>query len=246
VSNEQVVEFQKEHFDVSSCTVDGLTEEVKAALGCELDDALVVALVGAPTGSHIKVSLKRQWTDEEIPDGEEVPAGIFFVIVNDRYYDEPAEVVVFLDGLISRIGIYLKLIVFKNNPSLKGIAGHMIHVMAEAAGNVPGSSRLKLWAAGGLLWEDMAPGVRWGGYVAWPKYGFDCVIPSPTRALFKHFPYYPAGLDSCRMVSDLLGLEGGRDFWRFAGEGSYMNFDLSPGSKSRLTLDRFLQGWRSK
>ncbi|MBV6803981.1 hypothetical protein KWH03_20330 [Xanthomonas campestris pv. lawsoniae] len=244
MSNDRVVEYQSEHFDCSTCVVEGLGQEVVDALGCGIENDLLIGLIGAPTKSKIRVVVKWEWSEEEIPDGEDVPPGILFLVENDKYFDEPAEVVVFLDGLRDKIGVYLKLIVFKDDPALKGLAGHMIHVMAEAALKIPGTSRLKLWAAGGLLWDDMSPGVRWGGYFAWPKYGFDCIVPSPTRALFAHFPYYPAGLASCLKVSDVLSLVGGRDFWKIAGEGSYMNFDLAKNSKSRETLGKFLQDWR--
>lgn len=238
--------FQAEHFDGTTCKVEKSGVDIRRAMGFDLTDRHLVKLVGAPTNSKIRLELKHDWTEEEVADGEEVPRGLLVTIENEKYYDTPAEVVVFLDGLKDRPAVYVKLIMFRDNPELKGIAGHMISIMANAAKELPGATRLKLWAAGGLLWEDLAPGERWGGYAAWPKYGFDCVIPSPTKILIPHFRYFPPGLSGCQHVSDVLSLRGGKEFWRVAGEGSYMNFALRSGSNSWIVLDKFLNEWRSK
>jgi hypothetical protein len=234
--------FHNTHFDSASCKVHRLNRvDIQAALGFTLTDRQLIEISGAPQNSAIYVTDKPEWTEVEIPDGEEVPSGILLTVINDNYLEQNNEIVIFREGHSRLTSVYLKLIMFRDNPQTKGIAGHMLATMVDGAiAAFPKAVRLRLLAAGGLLWEDRLPGLRWGGFAAWPKYGFDAPLPSATRALLPHFPYYPAALNTCTTVSQVLDRKGGREFWHIVGEGWYMNFNLAPGSPSRARLDQFL------
>ncbi len=246
-------QFQAAHFDATTCKVVGATNRISGLLGFPLNALQIIQLCGAPSGSTITLTEKLAWTHAELPDGEQVPLGLLITVSNDAYLEEPNEFVIYLDGHINAASIYLKLIMF--NDSHKGIAGHMVSLIAAAANaTLPGGgTKLRLFAAGGRNWADMPPSAkasgtvrRWGGYVAWPKYGFDMALLPATGVMARDFPYYPAGVAGCPNVSDVIDLKGGPEYWRCVGDGDYMNFDLKAGSQSRVRLDAFMANWRPK
>ncbi len=60
-------------------------------------------------------------------------------------------------------------------------------------------------------------------------------------SLISEFPHFPKDLSACATVRDVLGIEGGREYWKVCGNGHYMEFDLSsPSTPSIITLDAFL------
>lgn len=243
--SQDALAFQRQHFDHTTCKVNRGSAQIRKALGFSLSDDQLVGLSGAPTGSTIDTTEKHTWTPAEIPDGEQVPPGLLLTITNPKYLSQPNEVVIFVDGHTANRSVYIKLTMFLDDPSRKGIGGHMISVIVDAAQHLRGARRLRLQAYGGRLCSDMSPGVRWGGYAAWPKYGFDSGLPTPTKAIAAHFPFFPAGLPSFVRVSDLIDAPGGRDFWHTAGDGDYMDFDLSPNSDSLKRLEQYLEKWRA-
>ncbi|MFC0155563.1 hypothetical protein ACFFJ4_18740 [Xanthomonas dyei] len=231
-------EFKAVHFNVGSSRVHRNGVDLANILGFNLDDNALIQLAGAPTGSTVTLVEKREWP--EVDDGENVPSGVLLQVKNDHYFSQDLEVVIFLDGLVDVASLYIKLVMFLDIPERKGIAGHMIGVMVDGAASLPRAKRIRLWAAGGFLWKDYAAGSRWWGYVAWPKYGFDCFIPNATLDLISRFPNYPRGLGGCKKVSDVIRLPGGKDFWKLAGEGDYMDFTLAKNSVSMVFLNDFL------
>jgi len=236
----QNTQFKLTHFEVSSSSVDRNGVDLAKILGLDLSDSDLIKLAGAPTNSRVKLVEKMDWSEDEVDDGENVPPGILLQVRNDEYFEQDLEVVLFLDGRIDVVSLYIKLVMFRDISERKGIAGHMVGVMVDGAVSLPRAKRIRLWAAGGVLWKDYRQGKRWWGYVAWPKYGFDCFIPNVTMDLIPRFPHYPAGLSGCKKVSDVIRLDGGKNFWMLAGEGDYMDFDLSANSVSRALLNDFL------
>jgi len=231
-------EFKATHFSVGSSCVHRNGVDLAKILGFDLADAALLQLAGAPTGSDVTLVEKMDWT--EVDDGENVPSGVLLQVKNDEYFEQDLEVVIFLDGRVDVASLYIKLVMFRDIPERKGIAGHMIGVMVDGAASLPRAKRIRLWAAGGFLWKDYAPGLRWWGYVAWPKYGFDCFIPNATLDLISRFHHYPRGLGACKRVSDVISIPGGKDFWKLAGEGDYMDFALAKNSVSMALLNNFL------
>lgn len=209
--------------------------------GLGLDDDKVIQLSGAPTDSLVKVHFKPNWTSEEIGD-EDVPPGILLQVQNSHYISSSNEIVLFRDGVGDRYGLYLKLIDLKPGGP-KGFAARMLAIMVRQMLNLQKFTRMRLYAAGGRTFPITNPSTdrRWGGYVAWPNYGFDMPILPETTEMFEHFLYCPPNLSSSSKVSEVLELELGKEFWKVVGDGSYMDFDLSiSGSHSLSTLDAFL------
>ncbi|MFW3175358.1 hypothetical protein EX530_11875 [Xanthomonas phaseoli] len=234
----QNTDFKAMHFSVGSSRVHRNGVDLVKILGFGLDDAVLIQLAGAPTDSDVTLVEKMDWP--EVDDGENVPPGVLLQVKNDQYFEQDLEVVIFLDGRVDVASLYIKLVMFRDIPERKGIAGHMISVMVDGAASLRNAKRIRLWAAGGFLWKDYAAGLRWWGYAAWPKYGFDCFIPNATQDLITRFPYYPRGLGACKKVSDVIRLKGGKEFWKLAGEGDYMDFSLAENSVSMALLNNFL------
>jgi hypothetical protein len=76
------------------------------------------------------------------------------------------------------------------------------------------------------------------GYYTWPRFGFDGRLPLRLRRRL------PAELAGARSVLDVTGSEQGRRWWREAGETIRVTFDLTPGSRSRATLDGYVE-WKT-
>lgn len=170
-----------------------------------------------------------------------MPAGLYFDIENDRYIQSHNTIGVFRDSAAG-YGIYIKLIDFKPGGP-KGLAARMLALIVRAAFDLGNVRRLRLLAAGGRSWDARSAitGERWGGFVAWPTYGFDMELLPTTLKIAKEFPYYPEGLRSLRTVREVLQVSGGREYWKVVGDGLYMDFDLTTKTTaSILTLDSFL------
>jgi hypothetical protein len=236
-----VSEFEQAHFDAASVTIRRHDIDIPAQMGgLVLTGPQIRGLAGAPTGSTITLRFRQYTAVEE--GQEEVPPGLYFETENHAYIRSKNVIGVFRDGA-SGYGIYLKFIDFKAGGP-KGLAARMLAIIVRRAFEIGNIKRLRLLAAGGRSWRALDPetGERWGGYVAWPTYGFDMELLPKTLKLAREFPYYPQGLMSRRKVSEVLQVPGGREYWRVAGDGHYMDFDLSSkATPSIARLDSFLE-----
>lgn len=211
----------------------------------DLTPSQLVQLCAIPCGSDVQVAWVKEWTEEAIPDGELVPAGLHVVVKNADFLATQNEFMIYTDPTEKGKSVYLKLIDLRTFPAsapetrLNGMGGQIVKRMADAA-RAAHFVRLRLLAAGGRTWPDRVSGTRWGGYAAWPKYGFNAEIEGTDLTLFKEFQYHPKGLPSCRTVLEIMGLDGGPDFWKMCGSGHYMEFDLRAGSPSAKRLDAWL------
>jgi hypothetical protein len=233
-----VTQFEQAHFNSSNITIAAQIPDTQSLLRLPLTNDQIISLSGAPSGSSIAFSVLAQPTTL---GSEDVPAGVFFEVRNTTYIRTKNVIGVFRDAA-SHYGIYIKSVDLSAGAP-KGMAARMLAVIVRQAFAIGGFSRVRLLAAGGRSWSDLDPstGERWGGYVAWPTYGFDMDLHPKTLAMVPSFPFYPRGLRSQRKVSELLSLPGGREFWKSVGDGLYMDFDLSaPSAQSVKTLDTFL------
>lgn len=228
--------FEQEHFDPATVSVDRRGLDVAALLGRDLSDLKIAQLSGAPSNSRVRLRVLTQRAVDE--EEEDVPPGLYFFVSNRKYIRSHHRVGIYRRSAAT-CGIYVKSIDFFPG-KVPGLAARMLAIMVRSA--PPFIRELRLLAAGGRQWPDLDPatGERWGGYVAWPTYGFDMPLLEETTTLTQAFPHYPKGLGPCKKVSDLLRLKGGRDFWKVNGDGAYMTFDLAAGSRSRATLDSYL------
>ncbi|SRR5712692_5165618 len=237
-----VTPFEQTYFDPSTTTVDphgGV--DIKAALDFDLTDEEIVRLCGAPTGSMVTVSYHAAWP---IEDDDRPPAGVYFEVENPRYIRSHNVVGVFVDDVsIPSYGLYLKLIDFFPYPRApRRMAARMLAIMVRQALLIRGLTRFRLLAAGGRSWGDLSTGERWGGYYAWPRYGFDGALLKQTIGISTKFPYYPRRLSTCRTVRDVLQVDGGSEYWKCVGDGTFMDFDLSSSSTASIqALDSVLR-----
>jgi len=77
-------------------------------------------------------------------------------------------------------------------------------------------------------------GLRTYGYYVWPKHGFEADIPmdiiDKTR---KHF-----NDPNMKTMQDIFDKPDGGSYWKEFGDSHYMNFDLTPGSRSFQRLGK--------
>lgn len=73
------------------------------------------------------------------------------------------------------------------------------------------------------------------GYKVWPKLGYDADIPAQIRFSL------PAEFRGARRISDLMKTAEGTKAWETYGNSTAMEFDLTPGSYSRKTLDAYVK-----
>lgn len=231
--------FERQHFESSPIRVNRNNLDLLACIGRHLTDQEIVELSGAPAGSTVHLVLKQRWSEDEL-QGEPVPPGVYFVVESDTYLRSSNCIGIFRVSE-QNFGIYIKWVDFfpKKFP---GIAARMVARIVRCAWDMRDVIDLRLYAEGGRSSPDLvkATGERWGGYAAWPAYGFDMELLSTTRALIRKYPYYPRGLSICRRVSDVLNLTGGWEFWKLAGDGELMQFDLAPYSASVQRLNAYL------
>lgn len=204
----------------------------------------IIGLCAVPNGATVKLKSKTKWTKAEIPDGEQVPVGLHVSVTQPDLFAEPSEFMVF-DEASGHRSLYYKLVIARARPLsnpvilLKGMGGEMVRRSVAIARQLR-FGRIRMLAAGGRTWPDRDDsGNRWLGYLAWPRYGFNMLLLESDRELFGHFQHYPRELSTCKSVLALLSLDGGPDYWKACGSGSYMEFDLQDGSDSV----RKLQAW---
>jgi hypothetical protein len=236
---EHVSPFERKHFDLSSVTIHPHHINIASLLGCSLTDLQIKGLSGALSGSSITVDFQHLG---QTVGSEYIPPGLYFQVENLTYIRSRNVIGLFRDNP-SGLGIYINSVDFRPGQGLRGLAARMLAVMIRHAFQVPQIKRICLLAAGGRSWPPLDPntGERWGGFIAWPTYGFDMQIPRHTANIAPEFPYYPEEIISRQKVSEVISIAGGRDYWKIVGDGDYMDFDLSSKStQSIVTLDSFL------
>lgn len=221
-----------------------LNDQLKIlGFGRKLSDKELIALCGAPIGSNLELSYVPASNSGEI-----TPEGIKVEIDNATYFDHPLGLIFFIDTKGQR-GVYIKLVVVAKSTPIAATSGLILESMLranDATSNASGKfSEYTMLAAGGRGWANIGSSKqRWGGYAAWPRYGFDMSLRKKTLDMFLHFPYAPplgkSAMGTCTTVFELLALNKGRDFWDLVGDGWYMNFNTSIGSKNRSALTSYL------
>jgi hypothetical protein len=95
-------------------------------------------------------------------------------------------------------------------------------------------------AAYGVDWIELRAGRRGdeNGYYTWPRYGFDCPLPTSIRTRL------PENLQRWRTLLGLMSCEQGRCWWRAHGITVRLRFDLAPGSRSRRVLTQYVRARR--
>jgi hypothetical protein len=234
-----VTSFEQAHFDPTQSVVQSHSVDIVGLFGFPLTDLQIIGIAGAPTRSNITVFYQSNWI---VAGSEDVPPGLYFRVENPHYIRSKNVIGIFRDGA-SGFGVYLNSIDF-NSGGPKGLAARMLAVIIRCALKISRITRLRLLAAGGRSWPylDDKTGERWGGFVAWPTYGFDMELLPETLNLAQEFPHYPYDIVSRLKVSDVLKIPGGREYWKIVGDGLYMDFDLSSEStQSIVILDSFLK-----
>ena len=79
---------------------------------------------------------------------------------------------------------------------------------------------------------EAARGPTFNGYYTWARFGYDGAIPGGLAPL-------PDALKSAKRISEVMGSQEGRDWWRANGVTFNGEFDLTEGSYSRRTLDAY-------
>jgi hypothetical protein len=216
-----------EHFDDASITVDWQGIDPTAYLAVSLSDEQAKLLSGAPSKSHVVVKYRSaaDWAQEGT-GADQPPAGLYFYASGPGIRKGLQNVVgVYQDPTAGTAGLYLKDIMLSEDLP-EGAAGRMLIRMARAGLDL-GIREMRCLGAGGRNWPNMHGSERWGGYVAWPSYGFDMPLLSQTAQVLPLFPNHPPGLGTCYTVSDVLAQPDGGLFWRVVGDGWFMHFDLS-------------------
>lgn len=68
------------------------------------------------------------------------------------------------------------------------------------------------------------------GYYTWARFGYDGDLPPTLRAKTGY-----------KKISELMATEAGRALWKAEGKTTDMEFDLTPGSYSMQTLERYIR-----
>lgn len=234
------------HFDPtkSSVKANPLNDQLKSlGFGRKLSDTELIALCGAPIKSKLELSYVPASTSGEI-----TPEGVKVEIDNSTYFDHPMGLIFYIDTKGNR-GVYIKLVVVGKSTPIAATSGLILESMLRANDAISKASdkfsEYRMLAAGGRSWANIGSSKqRWGGYAAWPRYGFNMPLSQETLDMFPHFPYVPplgkSAIGTCNTVFELLALNKGRDFWDLVGDGWYMNFDTASGSKNRIALTSYL------
>ena len=183
--------------------------------GAMLDEADICGLTGAPDGSHISISL----FDE----------GVSMVVNNQNVFQHPAEInLVRMDEAGGQVMILDALIMLRSRVLPSGFGLRMFAIQAHTAGRI-GVSAIALEAAGS------STSSVFNGYYTWPRYGFDAKIDDSLRSIL------PGNLADAVSIADLMDSQEGRLWWKANGRERYMEFDLTPGSRSWQTLLKVMQ-----
>ena len=185
-----ITQFEKMHFAAQTITVDRNGVDILSHLGFNLTDTQIARISGAPTASTVTVI-----HHPDDPNGN-APTGIYFQTENKTYIDSVNLVGIFVaDPSLTTFGLYLEWIDFLETAP-KSMAARMLAVMLRQAWKIPGLENFSLLAAGGRGWGNRDNGKRWGGFYAWPKYGFDMPLADENKEILPHFLNYPPKLNA--------------------------------------------------
>jgi hypothetical protein len=236
----EVTWFEWRRFILGGWVIDRNGLDVKKLIGLDLTDNEIAELSGAPAGSTITLHWKTlaDWHAEGT-GADQPPEGLYFY-VKHRWIATDANIVGLtteVNHMGTEIHLYLKDIMFGENAPA-GLAARMLARMVRT-GESLGVSKMRLLAAGGRLWPGYVldgQARRWGGYYAWPKYGFDMGLDVATKALYgAEFPLYPENLAGCYNILDVLARKSGSTFWQVVGNGWFMSFTLTnPTQRDKL------------
>lgn len=81
------------------------------------------------------------------------------------------------------------------------------------------------------------------GYAVWPRLGYDAKLDAVRREGLVGDSSGPLAeaYANAQTIQDLFRLPGGLETWKIRGRGMYMQFDPTPGSRSRQVLDRYVE-----
>lgn len=167
-----------------------------------------IGLSGAPANSIIRVENYEIFTQNTL---YAVPS------VRQIYKDEDNGLSLYLYNVIQ---------VIKDDYHRQNIATLSLRQQVRTAQKL-GFTEIALFAAG------HSGHIELNGYYAWPRLGFNMVLPSHLKP--------PAHLGDIYDVLDLMQTEEGREWWKNNGIEGHMVFDLSKGSKSLKVLEQYLQ-----
>lgn len=109
-----------------------------------------------------------------------------------------------------------------------------ITVQARAAQRI-GVGRILAYAKGNCkTFAQTDKAEQWLGYWLWPRVGFDAYIPEAIRSRLS------TGFQNCWRLSELIATEAGAYEWYLRGDSINVEFDLTPGSSSWQTLERYI------
>lgn len=231
--------FERIHFDSAPITVDRNGIDIHRLVGFPLADDDIAQLAGAPGGATVICEYKPTWTRAETGSDRPDP-GLYFYVYHPFISGKNCIglCLIAYSGVPAHFRLYVKDVSIVAGGAPQGLAGTMIARMARACLRL-GISEMRLFAAGGRLWRDMAPGKRWGGYAAWARYGFDMPLIAQDVALLQEFPYFPAhlmGPPPCATVQDVVKTGHGMDWWKLCGTGHFMLFDCSNASSASIAI----------
>lgn len=218
--------------------------DLKVLLGIAFADSQLAMLAAAPTGSTVNAYWQEKWPKDSPNDEEKAPAGVVLEVLNSEYIASKNQLILYQEGKQKELCLYVKFIDMRPLPTLKGIGGAIIWSIVEAVRKLGlPIKRIRLFGAGGRLDSSTAPsGKRWLGFVAWPRYGFDMKLTGSNKKILTNFPHYPSSLANCNSVTDMLELDGGADFWKYAGTGNEMEFLIDSDSRSNRILNNWYYG----
>jgi len=209
-----------------------------------LSDDDIRNLTGAPSGAVITYQMEGpRKAGDDLP-----PGGLYFTIKHPTLIDGKNEI-----GLCRIAGarfIYIKDVCFQDTAP-RGMGRVMLaRIVRFCLQN--GINVIQLLAAGGRSWDHRnwrasppASPLRWWGHYVWARCGFDMPLASSPwaaddAALRQKFKY-PALLQACTDVSDVVSKDGGADWWRVCGNGWFMTFDSSSANSTSVkTLEAYL------
>ena len=233
--------FEQAYFDTSSRLTPAAIQFLQAnstLFSGSLAD--IQHLTGAPTGSEIDIRFKPVWGNT---GADRPPPGLYFFVTHPTFID--GENVIGLVNDNGRLGIYIKDVNLTDQaPSGMGalIVAKIVRFALRR-----GAAKIRLLAAGGRYWPPKGNGSEWVGYYSWARYGFNMpmsqaiedpagtpIAGTENSALAPFFPVRPPNLPNCATVQDVLEVTGGKDWWKFCGNGWFMEFDCSTAASASI------------
>ena len=135
--------------------------------------------------------------------------------------------------------------IFKVKPEFQQSAGKIgLKCFAREAQNAHelGVSHIETYAF--RVKGDINPDTgkeRWSGYYVWPRYGYEGPIPQRLKGAHSWHHDLPPELRGATNISELMAHPAGREWWRENGDAFDVEFDLTKGSYSMTTLNKYLQ-----